>query len=58
MKLSFNIFISGVFKDPMDVNVDVDLKSLESDHEEADTHMVFSIVNSTVEHCSSVIGYH
>ena len=51
----------GVFKqcrlwgleDPMDVNLpslDVDLKSLESNYAEADTHLVFSTVNSTVEH--------
>ena len=53
MKLSLNIVVSRVFEDPMDGNspsLDVDMKSLESDHEETDTHMVFSIDNSIVEH--------
>ena len=53
MKLSLNMVVSKVFEDPMDINIpslDVDLKSLESDHEEADTHIVFSIGNSAVEH--------
>ena len=52
MKLSLNIVVSRICEDPMDINspsLDVDMKSIESDHEEADTHIVLSIDNSTVE---------
>ena len=47
------IIVSGAFEDPLDVrssSPEVDVKHLQSDHEEADTRMILSIVNSPAKY--------
>ena len=47
------IIVSGAFEDPLDVrssSPNHDIKALSSDHVEADTHMVLSVIHSHASH--------
>ena len=47
------IIVSGAFEDPLDVrssSPNHDIQALSSDHVEADTHMVLSVIHSHASH--------
>ena len=47
------ILVSGAFEDPLDVrssSPNHDVQALASDHVEADTHMILSVIHSQANH--------